>query len=226
MSLFYTVTAHCPACEAANTVQLSASVNADRRPDLREAILDGTFQATTCSSCGAAVRLPSHITYIDMRRRQWILVEAIARIDDWQAVETEATDLFNESFGPAAPPVQREVGADLQTRLVFGWPALREKLIAGEAGLDDVVLELMKIAVLRNVPAPPMSDGTEMRLVVADAETLTMRWIESVSEKAVADLPIERSLYDDLAADLEPWAALKAELEAGRYVDVNRILRG
>ena len=34
MSLFYTVTAHCPACDAANTVELSASVNADRRPDL------------------------------------------------------------------------------------------------------------------------------------------------------------------------------------------------
>ena len=31
------------------------------------------------------------------------------------------------------------MGADLQARLVFGWPALREKLIAGDAGLDDVV---------------------------------------------------------------------------------------
>ena len=71
-----------------------------------------------------------------------------------------------------------------------------------------------------------MSDGTEMRLIAADAETLTMRWIELVSEKAVADLPIERSMYGELASDLEPWAALKAELEAGLYVDVNRIVRG
>ena len=28
--------------------RLAASVNADRRPDLREAILEGSFQAETC----------------------------------------------------------------------------------------------------------------------------------------------------------------------------------
>ena len=179
----------------------------------------------TCPSCGTALRLPAHITYLDMRRGQWILVEDAGQIAQWPAVETEATELFSTSFGASAPPLQCTIGADLKARLVFGWPALREKLLAAEAGLDDVVLELLKISVIRNVPDSPLSDSTELRLAAASDSALTLQWINTASEQSIADLSLERSLYDELAADLEPWSELKAQLEAGLFVDMNRIIR-
>lgn len=224
MSIFIPVQARCGKCGATAEASLAASVNADRRPDLRRAILDGTFQSMPCPSCGTQVRLPAHLTYIDVARDQWILVEDAARVTRWREVEAEADALYGKAFGREAPQVQRSMGQDMTPRLVFGWAALREKLLADDAGLDDVVLELLKIGVLRNVPAPPLSDTTELRLVSADDAGMKLRWLDGATEKGIADLPLDRELYDELAGNLAPWAELRGELEAGLFVDMKRIL--
>jgi hypothetical protein len=226
MSLFVPVQAQCMACGTVVPTNLSASVNADRRPDLRQAILDGTFQAMTCGTCGVAVRLPAHLTYIDIGRRQWILVEDASRLPQWRESEAEAQALYDESFGPAAPPIQQMLAEGMKPRLVFGWAALREKLLAQTAGLDDVVLELLKISVLRNVPGSPLGDTTELRLISATDTELSLRWIDGATEEGIADLPLDRALYDDLAAELGPWEALRTDITAGLFVDMKRILLG
>jgi hypothetical protein len=224
MSIFLPVEAHCTKCGKAVQTNLAASVNADRRPDLRQAILDGTFQSMVCPNCKTQIRLPSHLTYIDMARGQWILVENSEQIEQWRDVEGEAQALYDKTFGPKAPEIQRSLGKSLVPRLVFGWPALREKLLAKTAGLDDVILELLKISVLRNVPGPPMGDTTELRLIDTEDSQLSLRWLESTTEQGIADLPVERELYSDLAGNVEPWAELKGELEAGLFVDMKRIV--
>ena len=48
MSRFFTATATCPNCTTLNTFDYPASVNADRRDDLRSAILDGTLYVRRC----------------------------------------------------------------------------------------------------------------------------------------------------------------------------------
>src|SRR6516162_3277314 len=40
--------------------------------------------------------------------------------------------------------------ASMQLRITFGWGGLREKLIAVDHQLDDVALELVKLAIVRN----------------------------------------------------------------------------
>ena len=56
MSVFHTETINCPACATPVEFKLVFSVNADRRPDLRDAIIAGTFQRQPCPSCGTAIR--------------------------------------------------------------------------------------------------------------------------------------------------------------------------
>src|SRR5206468_10014321 len=132
MSLFLPVEAKCSKCGTQVKADLASSVNADRRPDLREAILDGSFQSMACPKCGVTVRFPAHLTYIDMERGQWILGEDASRLMEWGEVEAEGQDLYDRFFGKRAPPLQRSIGDETTPRLVFGWPALREKLIAQE----------------------------------------------------------------------------------------------
>jgi hypothetical protein len=225
MSLFLRVTAICTRCGKETETELAASVNADRRPDLRDAIIGGYFQALACSSCGNMIRLPAHLTYMDISRGQWILVEDTDRLEQWYEAEVEATDLYDRAFGRLAPPLQRQMGADIDARLVFGWTALREKLIARQAGLDDGILELLKISVLRNVPAPPLNDRTELRLIdVAEDGELLLRWVNRLTEEGIVDLPLKRELYDALAANLDPWEPLLADLRRGLFVDMGRLL--
>ncbi len=224
MSIFIPAKATCTGCGMEVETRLAASVNADRRPDLRAEILDGTFQAMACPGCGARMRLPAHLTYIDMARGQWILVEDMTEIDRWREVEAEATELYEASFGASAPAVQQEMGEGLTPRLVFGWTALREKLIAHEAEINDVVLEVMKVSVLRHVPAPPFDGRTELRLIHAADEEITLRWVDSATEKGIADLPLDREIYDDVEDDMASREALRAALDTGLYVDMQRLL--
>src|SRR6185437_14909973 len=149
MSIFNDATATCPNCGEAVEISWAASVNADRRPDLRVAVLDGSFQAETCPTCGTQMRLPSHLTYVDIARHTWVLVESPDQIGDWHAHEKQAQSLFDESFGPTAPAAARELAEGVSPRLVYGWPALREKIICNTLGLEDVTLELLKMAVIR-----------------------------------------------------------------------------
>lgn len=224
MSLFVPVEAKCSKCGTQVKADLAASLNAGRRPDLRQAVLDCTFQSMACPNCGTTVRFPAHLTYIDMERGQWILVEDASRLMEWQEVEVEAQDLYDRFFGKRAPPLQQSMGEEMTPRLVFGWPALREKLIAQAAGLDDVTLELFKISVLRNVPAPPLADMSELRLIEAEGDTLLLRWLNAANEEGIVDLPLERSLYDEFVGTVESWAELRAELEGVLFVDMKRIL--
>jgi hypothetical protein len=225
MSVFLSVTATCAKCGKPAETELAASVNADRREDLRAAIIDGSFQSLVCSSCGTTIRLPAHLTYIDIGRGQWILVEDTDRLEQWYETENEATSLYDQAFGRLAPPLQRQMGAGIDARLVFGWTALREKLIAKQAGLNDGILEVLKISVLRNVPAPPLNDRTELRLIdVGDDGKLLLRWVNGLTEEGIVDLPLDRELYDTLAANLAPWQALLDDVRSGLFVDMNRLL--
>src|SRR3954471_7312048 len=129
MSLFTTAEVTCGACGNKHEVLRAASINADRREDLRQAILDGSFQLETCVSCGERMRLPAQVSYLDIGRGQWIIAEDTAGLETWREAEARAQGLFDSTFGRAAPPLARELGGGLAPRLVFGWPAMREKLL-------------------------------------------------------------------------------------------------
>lgn len=226
MSIFVDVTAVCGQCGTKKEVALAASVNADRRPDLRAEIIEGVFQATDCPNCGSRMRLPAHLTYIDINRGQWILVETGADVVRWAEVETEADRLYATAFGDKAPALAREMGKGIKPRLVFGWPALREKLLAQEAGLDDVTLELTKIAIMRAVPLPPMGDLMEMRLSEATDAELAFWWHDGATEEAVSEVRVERAVYDAIAGDPGPWEPLRRDVAAGLFTDMKRIFIG
>lgn len=55
---------------------------------------------------------------------------------------------------------------------MFGWAALREKLICQDLGVDDTTLEFLKMAIMRDVERPPVADETELRLTGGDVDTL------------------------------------------------------
>lgn len=223
MSLFVNAGTTC-SCGKEMKFRLAASVNAGRRPDLRQEILDGTFQAETCPACGLRLRLPVHLSYLDIGRHQWILTEGTELLPEWRAVEEEALGVFDRTYGIRAPKPAQEVGAELRPRLVFGWPALRETLTGDELGLEPVALELLKIAIMRTVPEPPLGDGTELRLTGATGADLHFSWVDAATEEELTSLTVKRSLYDDVAADPKPWATLRGALEGGLFVDVKRLI--
>jgi hypothetical protein len=228
MSMFKVVPLPCPSC--GRTVEFNAviSVNADRRPDLRAAILDGSFQRQACQQCNTEFRLDPELTYMDVGRGQWIAAYPVAKLPAWQAIEAQAQDTFNRAYGERASRVAREIGAGMTPRVSFGWSALREKLAIVEYGLDDVIVELTKTALFRGLDKPPVALHTEMRFLGiqsgAEGETLAIAWLNSADEGVREIFQAPRSLYDGIAASLGSWDALHTELLEGPFVDMNRLL--
>jgi hypothetical protein len=224
MSIFEPAEVPCPACGAMLTFDLSASVNADRRPDLRLDILAGTFQQVTCDGCSGVTRLPPALTYMDVKRGQWILAKPAADFGNWTLLEAIARQAFELSYGAAASAPARTIGRGLRPRIVFGWAALREKLLAKEEGIDDVSLELLKLAAVRQISGAPLNDETELRLVYADEETLTLAWLISETERELSSLELPRSSIAGIEADENGWAALRGQLNEALFVDFGRLL--
>ncbi len=226
MSIFHPAALTCAHCGTEAAVDRSSSVNADLRPDLRVAILDGSFQATDCPSCGARLRLPPHLTYLELGRDIWIAVEPASRIEEWNTVESEVAAVYDHAFGSGASPAARALTGSLQPRLAFGWPALREKLLAADLGLDDITLELLKMAIIRQVDDSPLADETELRLTGGADGTLEFTWFHQVSEEQLAQLDVPREAYDDIVADAEAWAPVRETLEGVFLVDLRRFIAG
>ncbi|MFY9477088.1 MAG: CpXC domain-containing protein [Aquabacterium sp.] len=222
MSIFRSLNVTCPACGKDFVMQAAESVNADRRPDLRDAILDGSFQVEACPHCGERFRLDPRLSYVDIARGQWISVQPLEDVGDWVAGEDEAIAMFDKAYGSQAPASAREIGEALRLRLVYGWSALREKLVVAEHGLDDVTLELMKLALIQGLDHAPLARGNELRLETADPESLELRWVKAESDEVIERLRVPRSLYDGIVDDEAAWAALRQSTAEGPFVDMQK----
>jgi CpXC protein len=226
MSIFKAVVPLCPSCRAPVEADWSASVNADRRPDLRAAILDGSFQQVTCGACGSSFRLPPHLTLLNLERDQWIAARPAEDLEDWRAAEAEAREIYDDSFGERAPREAQYLTVGLQPRLVFGWAALREKLLCVDLDLDDTTLELLKMATMRAVDDAPLADETELRLTGGDDETLHFAWLVARTGRVLDTLSVPRELFDQIEAEPEIWDPVRARFDGALLVDLRRFLVG
>jgi hypothetical protein len=128
------------------------------------------------------------------------------------------------AYGPTVSQGAQAIGRDLQVRITFGWAALREKLVCAQRGLDDVTLDLLKFALLRDLDDSPLADDTELRLVDIKEDQIVLAWIQAATEQFVETMEVPRELYDDIAADQAGWQDLRSELAAGPFVDLRRLL--
>jgi hypothetical protein len=224
MSVFRRSNVPCPACQSPVAFDVVHSVNADRRPDLRKAVLDGSFQKATCESCKASFRLDPELSYLDVARNLWLAVHPASACRDWEALEDDAQALFDAAWGKNAPAVVRPLGEKLRPRVVFGWSAFREKVLIAEHGLSDVYVELLKGLVMSRGHGI-VSGDTEIRLAEVGQEHLVLAWIRTADESLVEAVRLPRALYDeDIAADPATWRDLGAQLEAGPFVDIRRLI--
>jgi hypothetical protein len=224
MSLFEDVSTKCPACGVEATYEMVHSVNVDRRPELRDEILDSAFQVLTCESCGENFRMEPQFTYIHMAGKQYLSVWPVSSIGNWVAMEQRGDKSFQTFYGPGTSEAAQQIGAEMVRRTVFGWAALREKIVATELGIDDVTLELAKVSILRWADGMAEEGDTELRLLGVDGEDMMVFGsFEPGAEQASSRLLAPRDLLAEIAADADGWQALRERLTEGSFVDALRL---
>ena len=226
MSLFRSTNISCPNCGKTVNMEVVGSVNADRRPDYRDDILQSRFQDETCPHCQTGFRLAPEFNYLDVGRGQWIAGMPANRLRDWIEVEDAVKESFAISYGVKAPQAARDIGVDLAVRLTFGWPALREKILANDSGIDDAVLEMLKLEMIRRVPSAPLAEGIELRLVGTTEEALNFVWIDAATEGVLETLQVQRTLLDAILENEVGWKPIRDQLTDGPIVDIQKLFMG
>jgi hypothetical protein len=224
MSVFNTVAIACPACGSSVSFELVHSVNAARRPDLRAAILDRSFQRQACPTCGTVFRVAPTFTYLDIGRKQFIAAWPATEVTNWKEVEARSQAAYDRAFGTGSDGAALAEG--MQARCVFGWLGLNEKLIALEHGIADVALEMAKLATLQAMGDMKLGADREFRLVGATDDELIVGWLRTSNEEIDDEYSVPRQILNDIAAAPDTWAALRADVSGGMFVDYRRLLLG
>ena len=180
MSRFALIELPC-VCGHAQPARVAESINVTRTPAARDVILAGTFHCVRCAECGADLVHRGPWLYTDVDRRQMVLVRLPEEADAWAAWESVAERAFWQQF-PRAGESWRADAEGYRVRLVFGQWALREKLLLWDAGVDDGLVEVIKLDLrvrhgVGGLPILIALSATELifRVVGTDAEVRVAR---------------------------------------------------
>ena len=150
----------CPMCGELGKAEIFTSVNPTIHVGLREKVLDGRLFSWECPSCGYSARLTYPILYNDMKNR--FMVYFIPKIDSFQLCDKELEEKYNNL-------------RNINKRIVPDFNSFKEKIFIFESGLDDMAVELTKVAISQTVSKK--LDGAEIRegyLSMYDRESNTM----------------------------------------------------
>ena len=181
-------------CGAAIRVDLADSVHAATAPRLRDAILAGTFHTVGCQTCGQSFRIEKTVAYTDFKRRQWFLTFPPEQVVAYRDVDRAAAASFQATMVERCAPVVREWSTDMIRRTVFGLASLREKLLLFELGLDDRVVELIKLR-----QAATLGLGLDAHVELAARTGDALLFDVAIGDSAPARLPVAARAYAQLA---------------------------
>ena len=180
-----TVHVRCPACAHEADVAITQSINTREKPELKERLLAGDFNVLVCAQCGQRTPLETNLSFYDPDR-------------EYFCVATPGDDALGES-------ALRAMGNVGTRRLVPSKNALVEKVKILEAGLDDRVIEVLKVLLLAS---RELDLNSVLLFERVDREAATLTWL-LLDDEQVLTSPL--AAYDKLAATLKPSQDLRID---------------
>lgn len=126
----------CPKCNEISNAHLYISINATNDPQFREDLLSEKLLRWKCDNCGYEGRFTYPLLYNDMKRR--FMIYLIPQIDRFQLEDRKLEDDYRNLKG-------------IVKRITPGFNSFKEKVFIFESGLDDMAVELTKIAISKIV---------------------------------------------------------------------------
>jgi hypothetical protein len=179
--------------------ELWSSVHVSRSPEVRDRILEGTFHRFECPACGQPVVVERRLAYIDVPRRQWFTVFPRIDLRHRDELVAFARAAFRETMIERAPELVQGWAAEMTERAVFGLASLREKLVVLEAGLDDRLIECLKLQLFRTAGLVLHPD-TFLHVAAVESDELVFEY--GAPGRRPTRLPVPRELYSLLGTQL------------------------
>jgi hypothetical protein len=219
----------CSRCSAPIKARIAVSINAERSPQLRDAILKRYLHTYNCAACDAAVVVETEFLYIDMGRGQFYGVYPPGALSRSRECAEVVAAAFERTLGKGAPKKMANWGRDFQCRVCFGLEELREKIAIARDGLDDLTVEALKADVMVARPGMQHEAVRTLRFETVDPNDGSLRFFaehEGDPPRMSIDriIAVERELYDKVD---EPWRDIIAKrpyIASGPHVSLLRAL--
>ncbi len=144
------IAAQCPHCNADIEVPYYDDVNVSTNPELKDAILSGEFFKYTCPACGETTSVAGPFLYHDP--------DGPAMYYFCPPGFDQSTEKLNEML-QVIESMEGDRATRYKARLVTSIDKLLEKIYIQEAGLDDRIVELVKLAYLKHYASDLQSKG-------------------------------------------------------------------
>lgn len=159
----------CPNCNDISSAHLYISINATTDPQFREDLLSEELLRFKCENCNYEGRFTYPILYNDMQRR--FMVYLIPQVDRFQLEDRQLEDDYRNLKG-------------ITKRITPDFNCLKEKIFIFESGLDDMAVELTKLAISEIVAKKHnLKRIEEGYLSMYNRETNTMGFTFFIGEK-------------------------------------------
>lgn len=122
----------CPKCGDTSSHKVFTSVNVTTDPQFKKEVLSGELLMFTCEECGYKGSLAYPLLYNDMKKK--FMVYFIPEIDRFQLEDRELEEDYRNLKG-----ITKRITADFNS--------FKEKVFIFDAGLDDMAVELTKLAI-------------------------------------------------------------------------------
>jgi hypothetical protein len=197
------------------------SVNVTRAPWVLATLVDGAFHRFSCS-CGHAFVVEKELLYCDFDRRHWVGVFPPGDAARFVECGDLVSDTFREAFFERAPAIVASTAEGFRVRVVFGLAELREKVLCWLAGLEDHLLELLKLELLQQQPALVARGARGLVLQHVRAGALVFSPISDGRLPRETAVTVAESAYRDAARSWPEAETRLAELVRTPYVNVQR----
>jgi hypothetical protein len=189
---------------------------------VRDDVLARKLHYVDCP-CGARLHVRAAFEYTDLDRKQFVLVLPPDELAAWQAHEQVLRDTMRQAFELGTSMVS-DLVRDTRGRVVFAQDELREKLVIWSAGLDDGLVEVLKIEAFALDPSLAAPESRLLVEAIVD-DRLDCVWFERAADtRPVRRIEIPASWLHRAEADRASLSTRFPELfERDGFISASRM---
>lgn len=187
----------CPKCGKQGKFPVWEKVDVQAQPALKAALHYGALFRYQCPKCGTLVNINYSVLYEDADKK--LALYYAANQEDVQQMQQVFNSAPKDYDGPTP-------WGDYKKRIVVSQNQLREKVLIFDAGLDDRVIELLKLVILANLQEEHPDLEVDEVLCYLDAMGEGTLIFQS-GGREVVKAPFTREMYLSLAQDFAPCLA-------------------
>ena len=215
MSVYRSFRLNC-ACGHEFDALLWDSINVTEQQELKSRLLNGEINQIQCEKCKKRSYIEKHLLYHDVDKKLWVQMFPRSDRSKWQELEEEHKEDLKKN----------SISKKYFFRLAFGQDELLEKVRIFDNGLDDRILELLKLKILEQDEA--MKD-------ISDAELTFSQYHVEDGEIHFKMASLEKNLSQTLVIPFEHYEEIEESQEHvsgenpatqtvchGMYVSVNK----